>query len=102
MTPFGVASPEDPLPLHFDFQDWDRHRRRNFDWDDLFFLSDYRADVNFAVLTNISASKSTLVRLYQSRYQVPTWYAVDRTFVENSSVAWLISFLELWLVEGLG
>lgn len=97
----GVASLEDPLPVHTDLQDWYRHQRHNFDWDDLYYLSDYRPDVNFAVLANVSAAKSVLVRMYQNQYQVPTSFSVDRSFVENCSVAWLVSFLELWLVEGL-
>lgn len=35
-------------------------------------------------------------------YQVPSSYAVDRTFLENGTVALFVSVLELWLVEGLG
>lgn len=98
----GTASPEDPLPVHSDYQDWDRHRRRGFDWDDLVYLSDYRTDANLADLTRILAAKSAFVGLFQDRNQVPTWYSTDRTLVENSTIAWLVSFLELWLVEGLG
>lgn len=97
----GTASPDEQLPLHFDLQDWNRSRRLGFDWDDLYYLADYRADVNYAVLTGVSAAKSALVRMYQGQYQVPVSFAVDRTFIESGVVAWFISFLELWLVEGL-
>lgn len=37
----------------------------------------------------MSESKSALVL-----------YSVDRTFVKNSALAWLVSFLESWLVGG--
>lgn len=98
----GTASPEDLLPVHFDSQDWDRHRRRGFDWGDLLYLADYRTDFGFAEMTGVSAAKSTIVRLHQDRYRVPVSYAVDRSLVENKMVAWLVSLLEMWLVDGLG
>lgn len=97
----GTASPEDPLPVFLELEDWDRHRRWNFNWDELLYLADYRTDVSFADLTRVSAAKSTLVRLYQDWYQVTTLFSVDRTFLETSTVAWLVSFLEIRLVGGL-
>lgn len=33
---------------------------------------------------------------------MPSSFQVDRTFVESGAVAWFFSFLELWIVEGLG
>lgn len=32
----GLACLEDPLTVHCDLQDWDRHRRRGFDWEEIF------------------------------------------------------------------
>lgn len=91
----GIAGLEDPLPVHYDLQDWNRHRGRGFDWEQLFNLAEFCDHVKFAMLANVAASRSAFVRLYQDYYQVPTIYVMDRTFVESSGEAWFASFLEL-------
>lgn len=65
-------------------------------------MADFRSDVSLADSTGVSAANSTLIRMHQGQYQVPALFAVDSSFVECSHVAWLVAFLELWLVEGVG
>lgn len=40
--------------------------------------------------------------MYQDWYEVPALYSADRAFIKNILIAWLISFLELWLIDGAG
>lgn len=71
-------------------------------WDELSDLSDFRFDMNFPTLGNVSDAQSTMVGLYQGYYQTKVVYKSDRPMVETGVEAWLSSILELWLVEGLG
>lgn len=53
-------------------------------------------------MTNISASESLFVLMYQDRYQVAKFSSADRAFVENSTMASLVSVFDICIVEGLG
>lgn len=76
---------EDPLHVHYGIP---RVRPvRNFDWEELFDLADFRADVFIAESTGVTAAKSTLVRIYQDKFQVLVWFSVDRTFVTSGAEA---------------
>lgn len=67
----SVASLEKPLPRHFDIQDWDRHRRRNFNWYEIFNLADFSADVSLAQSNRVDSVIWTIMRMNQNQYQVP-------------------------------
>lgn len=53
-----TASPEDPLPFRFDYHYLDRNRRRGFDWDNVCYLADHRANV---ILAHVNTDCGTQV-----------------------------------------
>lgn len=67
----------------------------------MFHLADFRADVDIAESIGVAADKSTLVRMYQEKLQVPAWIVADSTFVTCGAEARLVSFLEISLVKGV-
>lgn len=54
-----LASLNAPIPVHIDVQEWNKNRRRNFDWEELCDLADFHPDGSLAESSGVVATKFT-------------------------------------------
>lgn len=69
----GIAATEG-TPLRLKIEEWCRHTRRNFVWNDMYYHADYRLQFNFAVWQMYRRpSRAWHVYTKHSIKRLPSW-----------------------------